>query len=210
MPTRRSLSGLAATAASSRSDHPNERRRLPYTAPELDQQATVRLDGAVPVAANPPVRLPRAVRHLPSSSKSAKAAGRKTGAVSPLQPEPRRRRGNTPPAEVRLQYIFALTSRYAGWPSQPSRAARSATATVEGGFSRPADRETRPAKLRASYGSWPSQDAADGFSDSAARYSALMRRASSSWSSRMTMRQAASMGVPWSTSSRARAAMRSW
>ncbi len=47
--------------------------------------------------------------------------------------------------------------------------------------------------------------------DSAARrYSALMRWASSSWSSRMMMRQAASMGVPWSTSSRARAAMRSW
>ena len=42
------------------------------------------------------------------------------------------------------------------------------------------------------------------------RCSALMRWASSSWSSRMTMRQAASMGVPWSTISRARAAMRSW
>jgi hypothetical protein len=42
------------------------------------------------------------------------------------------------------------------------------------------------------------------------RSSSLMRRASSSWSSRMTMRQAASTGVPWSTSSRARAAMRSW
>ena len=56
-----------------------------------------------------------------------------------------------------------------------------------------------------------SQGAAGGFADSAARrYSALMRWASSSWSSRMTMRQAASMGVPWSTSSRARAAMRSW
>jgi hypothetical protein len=58
---------------------------------------------------------------------------------------------------------------------------------------------------------WPSQDAAAGFADPAARrYSALMRWASSSWSSRMTMRQAASTGVPWSTSSRARAAMRSW
>ena len=57
----------------------------------------------------------------------------------------------------------------------------------------------------------PSQVAAVGFGDSAARrYSALMRWASSSWSSRITMRQAASMGVPWSTSSRARAAMRSW
>lgn len=55
------------------------------------------------------------------------------------------------------------------------------------------------------------QPAVVGFSDSAAwRYSALMRWASSSWSSRMMMRQAASMGVPWSTSSRARAAMRSW
>ncbi|MGY3685066.1 hypothetical protein ACVWXU_008689 [Streptomyces sp. TE33382] len=42
------------------------------------------------------------------------------------------------------------------------------------------------------------------------RYSALIRWASSSWSSRMTMRQADSIGVPWSTSSRARAAMRSW
>ncbi len=42
------------------------------------------------------------------------------------------------------------------------------------------------------------------------RSSSLMRWASSSWSSRMTMRQAASMGVPESTSSRARAAMRSW
>jgi hypothetical protein len=42
------------------------------------------------------------------------------------------------------------------------------------------------------------------------RSCSLMRWASSSWSSRMTMRQAASMGVPWSTSSRARAAMRSW
>ncbi|MET4670585.1 hypothetical protein ABID94_003467 [Streptomyces sp. PvR018] len=40
--------------------------------------------------------------------------------------------------------------------------------------------------------------------------SALMRWASSSWSSRITMRQAASIGVPPSTSSRARAAMRSW
>jgi hypothetical protein len=71
--------------------------------------------------------------------------------------------------------------------------------------------EDAAAKLRVSCGSWPSQEAGAGFSDSAARrYSALMRRASSSWSSRMTMRQAASTGVPWSTSSRARAAMRSW
>jgi hypothetical protein len=69
---------------------------------------------------------------------------------------------------------------------------------------------TRTAKLRAGCGSRPPQDAAGGFADPAARYSALMRRASSSWSSRMTMRQAASTGVPWSTSSRARAAMRSW
>lgn len=53
--------------------------------------------------------------------------------------------------------------------------------------------------------------AACGFPDSAARrYSALMRWASSSWSSRMTMRQASSIFVPRSTSSRARAAMRSW
>jgi len=66
------------------------------------------------------------------------------------------------------------------------------------------------AKLGASCGPGPSQGTAGGFADSAARYSALMRRASSSWSSRMTMRQAASTGVPWSTSSRARAAMRSW
>ena len=56
-----------------------------------------------------------------------------------------------------------------------------------------------------------SQAGVVGLADSAARrYPALMRWASSSWSSRMTMRQAASMGVPWSTSSRARAAMRSW
>ncbi len=39
---------------------------------------------------------------------------------------------------------------------------------------------------------------------------ALMRWASASWSSRMMMRQAASSGLPWSTSSRARAASRSW
>ena len=71
--------------------------------------------------------------------------------------------------------------------------------------------EDAAGKLRASCGSGPSQEAGAGFSDSAVRrYSALMRRASSSWSSRMTMRQAASTGVPWSTSSRARAAMRSW
>lgn len=49
-----------------------------------------------------------------------------------------------------------------------------------------------------------------GPSFAARRYSALMRCASSSWSSRMTMRQAASIGVPLSTSSRARAAIRSW
>ena len=55
------------------------------------------------------------------------------------------------------------------------------------------------------------QSEAGGASDAVLRrYSALMRWASSSWSSRMMMRQAASMGVPWSTSSRARAAMRSW
>jgi len=42
------------------------------------------------------------------------------------------------------------------------------------------------------------------------RSPSLSRRASSSWSSRMMMRQAASIGVPESTSSRARAAMRSW
>ncbi len=40
--------------------------------------------------------------------------------------------------------------------------------------------------------------------------SALMRNASASWSSRMMMRQAASRGVPWSTSSLALAARRSW
>lgn len=40
------------------------------------------------------------------------------------------------------------------------------------------------------------------------RSSSLMRWASSSWSSRMMMRQAASMEVPWSTISRARAAIR--
>ncbi len=44
----------------------------------------------------------------------------------------------------------------------------------------------------------------------ARRYSALIFCASSSWSSRTMIRQAASIGVPWSTSSRARAAMRSW
>ena len=42
------------------------------------------------------------------------------------------------------------------------------------------------------------------------RSCSLMRRASSIWSSRMMMRQAASMGVPWSTRSRARMAIRSW
>jgi hypothetical protein len=42
------------------------------------------------------------------------------------------------------------------------------------------------------------------------RSSALSRSASSSWSSRMMMRQAASRAVPASTSSRARVAMRSW
>jgi len=42
------------------------------------------------------------------------------------------------------------------------------------------------------------------------RSCSLMRRASSSWSSRMMIRQAASMGVPWLTRSRARMAMRSW
>lgn len=57
----------------------------------------------------------------------------------------------------------------------------------------------------------PYQAAAFEFADLAARRcSALMRWASSSWSSRTMMRQAASMGVPLSTSSRARAAMRSW
>ena len=87
---------------------------------------------------------------------------------------------------------------------------------VEDGAARNALRPGQPAwaaaaKLPGSCGSQPSQSAAVGFADSAARrYSALMRRASSSWSSRMTMRQAASTGVPWSTSSRARAAMRSW
>ena len=68
-----------------------------------------------------------------------------------------------------------------------------------------------PAPVRHATGPRPSQGAAGGFADSAARrYSALIRWASSSWSSRMMMRQAASMEVPWSTSSRARAAMRSW
>jgi len=40
--------------------------------------------------------------------------------------------------------------------------------------------------------------------------SALIRRASASWSSRMMMRHAESSAVPWSISSRARAARRSW
>lgn len=43
-----------------------------------------------------------------------------------------------------------------------------------------------------------------------ARSCSLMRWASSSWSSRTMIRQAASTAVPASTSSRARAAMRSW
>jgi hypothetical protein len=42
------------------------------------------------------------------------------------------------------------------------------------------------------------------------RISALSCWASASWSSRMMMRQVASRGVPWSRSSRARAARRSW
>jgi len=53
------------------------------------------------------------------------------------------------------------------------------------------------AKLRGKLQVLASQAGDAGFADSAARrYSALMRWASSSWSSRMTMRQAASMGVP--------------
>jgi len=40
--------------------------------------------------------------------------------------------------------------------------------------------------------------------------SAMTRRASSSWSSSLMIRQAASNAVPWSTSSRTRAAIRSW
>jgi hypothetical protein len=57
----------------------------------------------------------------------------------------------------------------------------------------------------------PSHAVVVGLADPAVRWcSALMRWASSSWSSRTMMRQAASMGVPRSTSSRARAAMRSW
>lgn len=85
-------------------------------------------------------------------------------------------------------------------------------ADTEGGLARAFAREwfsvgTRRNRRRAT----PPQSESGGGADSAARrYSALRRWASSSWSSRMMMRQAASMGVPWSTSSRARAAMRNW
>ncbi len=48
------------------------------------------------------------------------------------------------------------------------------------------------------------------YRDRATGWCSLRRRASSSWSSRMMMRQAASSGVPWSHSSRARDARRSW
>lgn len=77
----------------------------------------------------------------------------------------------------------------------PKLAARRDTGSRSRGFRRP-----RP------------QPAPEPPADSLAtrRYSALMRCASSSWSSRMTMRHAASIGVPLSTSSRARAAIRSW
>lgn len=72
----------------------------------------------------------------------------------------------------------------------------------------PHDERLRPAsRLRVQEESEP-EPPADW--PAARRYSALMRCASSSWSSRMTMRHAASIGVPLSTSSRARAAIRSW
>lgn len=48
----------------------------------------------------------------------------------------RRRQGNTPPAEVHLRYICALTSRYVGQVG-PSRAARGAVATGDGGCGQP-------------------------------------------------------------------------
>ena len=103
-------------------------------------------------------------------------------------------------------------------PAHSLSAARPWQAKLPGMLCAPGSRRGRQPRssggLREAPGgwrSWRSQVAVVGFADSAARrYSALMRWASSSWSSRMTMRQAASMGVPWSTSSRARAAMRSW
>src|SRR5258708_20335775 len=58
-------------------------------------------------------------------------------------PGTRRRQGNTPPAEVHLRYIRALTSRYAGWPSQPEQGR-----TRRDGDGRPADRATRPGAAR--------------------------------------------------------------
>ncbi len=69
------------------------------------------------------------------------------------------------------------------------------------------------ARRRSGYGTRPRVQAEPALPAdwlAARRYSALMRCASSSWSSRMTMRHAASIGVPLSTSSRARAAIRSW
>ncbi len=88
----------------------------------------------------------------------------------------------------RREQIFAS----AGW-STPARGGRSSTApgwVPPGLFGQEPAGRSEPAPER--------------------RSSSLIRRASSSWSSRITMRQAASIGLPASTSSRARAAMRSW
>jgi len=51
----------------------------------------------------------------------------------------------TPPAEVYLRYICALTSRYAGWPSQPEQGrTRRDSDGRRGGYGQPADRATWP------------------------------------------------------------------
>jgi hypothetical protein len=46
----------------------------------------------------------------------------------------------TPPAEVYLRYICALTSSYAGWPSQPEQGrTRRDSDGRRGGYGQPAD-----------------------------------------------------------------------
>src|ERR1700677_2631632 len=82
----------------------------------------------------------------------------------------------TAPAEAHLRYICTLTSRYADWLSQPEQGRTQRDCDRRRRVQptrRQGDGATRLAKLRASCGSWPSQDAAGGSTDSAARCSAL-------------------------------------